>query len=70
VLCDTVYESRTDPYLPYLGIIGAAEAHGCEPIFMASHGKPGMEALLIGSEKQKVLTHTKIPLLVYRSVSE
>jgi nucleotide-binding universal stress UspA family protein len=37
---------------------------------MASHGKPGMEALLIGSEKQKVLTHTKVPLLVYRSVSE
>lgn len=66
VPCGTVYESCADPYL---GIIGAAEAHGCDLIFMASHGRRGMEALLIGSETQKVLTHTKIPVLVYRCVS-
>jgi nucleotide-binding universal stress UspA family protein len=33
---------------------------------MASHGRRGIGALLIGSETQKVLTHTRIPVLVYR----
>lgn len=47
-------------------IIQAAEAQGCDLIFMASHGRRGMSALLLGSETQKVLTHSKIPVLVYR----
>jgi len=33
---------------------------------MASHGRSGVGALLTGSETQKVLTHSKIPVLVYR----
>ena len=33
---------------------------------MASHGRRGITALLLGSETQKVLTHSKIPVLVYR----
>jgi nucleotide-binding universal stress UspA family protein len=33
---------------------------------MASHGKRGVQALLLGSETQKVLTYSKIPVLVYR----
>ncbi|MEX3955559.1 nucleotide-binding universal stress UspA family protein [Trinickia symbiotica] len=51
---------------PYLGIIEAAEQGRCDVIFMASHGRRGLGSLLIGSETQRVLTHTKIPVLVYR----
>jgi len=52
--------------VPYLGIIDAAERHGCDVIFMASHGRRGLSGLLLGSETQKVLTHTDIPVIVYR----
>jgi nucleotide-binding universal stress UspA family protein len=51
---------------PFLGIIEAAEQGGCDVIFMASHGRRGLGSLLIGSETQRVLTHTKIPVIVYR----
>jgi nucleotide-binding universal stress UspA family protein len=51
---------------PALLIIQTAEANGCDLIFMASHGRRGVSALLLGSETQKVLTHSKIPVLVYR----
>jgi nucleotide-binding universal stress UspA family protein len=60
-------ESRTSVHpSPYLGIIEAAETGGCDVIFMASHGRRGLGSLLIGSETQRVLTHTKIPVIVYR----
>ncbi len=52
--------------LPYVGIIGAADEQGCDIIFMASHGRRGIAGLVLGSETQKVLTHSKIPVLVYR----
>jgi nucleotide-binding universal stress UspA family protein len=52
--------------VPYEGIIAAAEEAGADLIFMASHGRRGLSGLLLGSETQKVLTHTKIPVLVYR----
>lgn len=48
------------------GIIATAAHHGCDLIFMASHGRRGIGALLLGSETQKVLTHSKIPVLVHR----
>lgn len=51
---------------PYLAIINAAIAQGCDLICMASHGRRGMSALVIGSETVKVLTHSKIPVLVLR----
>jgi nucleotide-binding universal stress UspA family protein len=51
---------------PYEGIIAAAEQAGCDLIFMASHGRRGAGAFLLGSETQKVLTHCKIPVLIYR----
>jgi nucleotide-binding universal stress UspA family protein len=51
---------------PYEGIIAAAESCGCDLIFMASHGRRGARALMLGSETQKVLTHCKIPVLVTR----
>ena len=52
--------------VPYEAIIDAADRHGCDLIFMASHGRRGIGALLLGSETQKVLTHSKIPVLVHR----
>ena len=52
--------------MPHEAIIDAAESRGCDLIFMASHGRRGFNAMLLGSETQKVLTHTKIPVLVYR----
>lgn len=52
--------------VPYEAIIDAADRHGCDLIFMASHGRRGIAGLLLGSETQKVLTHTKIPVLIYR----
>lgn len=48
------------------GIIDTATKSGCDLIFMASHGRRGISALLLGSETHKVLTHSKIPVLVYR----
>ncbi len=51
---------------PYEGIIAAATTHGCDLIVMASHGRRGIKALILGSETQKVLTYSKIPVLVYR----
>lgn len=52
--------------VPYEAIIAAAEEAGADLIFMASHGRRGFSGLLLGSETQKVLTHSKIPVLVYR----
>lgn len=51
---------------PYEGIILTAQSCGCDLIFMASHGRRGARVLMLGSETQKVLTHCKIPVLVYR----
>jgi nucleotide-binding universal stress UspA family protein len=52
--------------VPYEAIIEAADQSGADLIFMASHGRRGISALLLGSETHKVLTHSKIPVLVYR----
>lgn len=52
--------------IPYEAIIEASATAGCDLIFMASHGRRGFSGLLLGSETQKVLTHTKTPVLVYR----
>lgn len=51
---------------PYAAIDTAAERLACGLIFMASHGYRGLMALLPGSETQKVLIHSKIPVLVCR----
>ena len=51
---------------PYEAIIQLCESKGCDLIMMASHGRRGLQGLLIGSETQKVLTHSKTPVLVYR----
>ena len=51
---------------PWEGIIRAAKAKKCDLIVMASHGRRGLAGLLLGSETTKVLTHSKIPVLVCR----
>lgn len=48
------------------GIIDAAQKKKCDLILMAAHGRRGLSALVLGSETNKVLTHSKIPVLVYR----
>ena len=52
--------------LPWEGILRAARARRCDLIVMASHGRRGLAGLLLGSETTKVLTHSKIPVLVCR----
>lgn len=51
---------------PYQAIIDTAELKGCDLIVMASHGRHGISAIVLGSETVKVLTHCKIPVLVHR----
>jgi nucleotide-binding universal stress UspA family protein len=63
VRCEAVI---TKPETPYLGIIAVAKRRACDVIFIASHGRGGFATLLLGSVTQKVLAHSKIPVLVYR----
>jgi nucleotide-binding universal stress UspA family protein/hemerythrin-like domain-containing protein len=60
-----VYESvaRTSDW-PHEAILQLAEERGCDLIFMASHGRKGIRNLFLGSQTQKVLSHTRIPVLV------
>jgi nucleotide-binding universal stress UspA family protein len=51
---------------PWEGIIRTAKSKKCDLIVMASHGRKGLAGLLLGSETTKVLTHSKIPVLVCR----
>jgi len=51
---------------PYAAIIETANSKGCDVICMASHGRRGVTALVLGSETMKVLTHSKIPVVVWR----
>ena len=61
--CDTV---QVEHEHPYRAIIDTANSRGCDLIVMASHGRRGVSAIVLGSETVKVLTHAKIPVLVYR----
>ena len=51
---------------PWEAIIDHAKQMDCDLLVMASHGRRGVSALLLGSETQKVLTHSKLPVLVVR----
>lgn len=51
---------------PWEAIIDHAKQMDCDLLVMASHGRRGVSALLLGSETQKVLTHSKVPVLVVR----
>lgn len=63
VECVTI-RAQVDPV--YQGIIDTADAHRCDLIVMASHGRKGISGFLLGSETTKVLTHSKTPVLVVR----
>jgi nucleotide-binding universal stress UspA family protein len=52
--------------LPYKALIEEAKKSKCDLIMMASHGRRGLQGMLLGSETQKVLAHSKIPVLVLR----
>jgi nucleotide-binding universal stress UspA family protein len=56
----------TKAFTAYEGIIDAAKKQKCDGIFMASHGRRGLSKLIMGSVTQKVLTHSRIPVVVYR----
>ena len=59
-----VFQTVSDS--PYEAIVDAAQKKKCDLIVMASHGRRGLSALVLGSETQKVLIHSKIPVLVCR----
>jgi nucleotide-binding universal stress UspA family protein len=61
--CKTAYSISP---VPWEAILAAAKKHKCDAIVMASHGRRGISAVLLGSETQKVLTHTKLPVIVVR----
>jgi nucleotide-binding universal stress UspA family protein len=63
VACEIVHVEHEHPYQ---AIIDTADARGCDLIVMASHGRRGIAAIVLGSETIKVLTHCKIPVLVHR----
>jgi nucleotide-binding universal stress UspA family protein len=63
VACDTV---QVEHEHPYRAIIDTAGSKGCDLIVMASHGRRGVAAIVLGSVTVKVLTHCKIPVLVHR----
>ncbi len=63
VPCETIV---TQSFSPYEEILTAAKKFGCDVIFMASHGRKGLNKLFVGSETQKVLAHTTLPVLVFR----
>ncbi|MDR0587745.1 MAG: universal stress protein [Burkholderiales bacterium] len=57
---------HTQAASPWESILTAAKENECDLIVMASHGRRGIQALLLGSETQKVLTHSPLPVLVIR----
>ena len=63
IACETLHVEHDHIYE---AIIDAASARRCDLIVMASHGRRGVSAVVLGSETVKVLTHSKIPVLVYR----
>jgi len=63
VACECV---RVTNDFPADAILAIAKKNKCDLIFMASHGRRGLASVLLGSETQKVLTHSKVPVLVSR----
>ncbi|MGZ8287613.1 MAG: universal stress protein [Telluria sp.] len=61
--CTTVV---TLSFRPHEEIIATAQKYHCDVIFMASHGRRGLSRLLAGSETQKVLAYSPLPVLVLR----
>ena len=64
VTCDGVHVEHEQPYR---AIIDTASKMGCDAIVMASHGRRGISAMVLGSETVKVLTHSSTPVVVVRA---
>ena len=62
----TCQSYTTEALHPWEAIIEHAKRMECDLLVMASHGRRGVSALLLGSETQKVLTHSKVPVLIVR----
>jgi|SRR5579862_837955 len=63
VACD---ERSMESPSAWEGIIKAAAKFKCDTIVMSSHGRSGIAGVVLGSQTQRVLTHSKIPVLVCR----
>lgn len=63
LVCNTLLE---DGISAYQQIIDAAKRERCDLVVMASHGRRGLDGLVVGSQTLKVLTHSTIPVLVVR----
>jgi nucleotide-binding universal stress UspA family protein len=63
VPCDVVHVEHEHPYV---AIIDTARTRTCDAIVMASHGRRGVSAIVLGSETVKVLTHSTTPVVVVR----
>jgi nucleotide-binding universal stress UspA family protein len=63
VACET---AQVEHEHPYQAIIDTAESKGCDLIVMASRGRHGIAAVVLGGKTLKVLTHSKIPVMVHR----
>ena len=63
VECSTSMQEASDVYR---GILAAADQSGAGLVVMASHGRRGLRALMLGSETQKLLAHTSLPVLIVR----
>jgi nucleotide-binding universal stress UspA family protein len=63
VACDTLH---VKDHFPAEGIIEAAKLQGCDLIVMASHGRRGLSRLLLGSQANRVVTQSTIPVLICR----
>jgi nucleotide-binding universal stress UspA family protein len=63
VACDVVHVQDQHPAE---GIISTAKDRGCDLIVMASHGRRGIDRVLLGSQANEVLTHSKVPALIVR----
>lgn len=64
VACDALVAEADEPYE---AILSTAHERGCDLVAMASHGRRGVRAVVLGSQTQKLLTHSAIPVLVFRS---
>ena len=63
VPCETLQVTQDRPFE---SIVAISKDKGCDLIVMASHGRTGIAAMLLGSVTTKVLAHTAIPVLVCR----
>ncbi len=61
--CDGVHASSDRPYE---AILEAVAQRGCDLVVVGAHGRRGLQGALLGSETTKILTHSKVPVLVYR----